>query len=174
MNRHTILSLLTCLTVVVILQWPSTLEAQDSCQPVFDALNRVVTTPSHSYSTYTMQGRTIAGEKIYTQGKAFDLEDGKWVKDSDDLKEILAKENEGRAHSTATCKIVREESVNGRPATLYSLHSKTEHATEEAQIWIAKGPGLALREEMDIDAGGSARKSHMSARFEYGNIQPPI
>jgi hypothetical protein len=174
MNHHTILSLLTCLTVTVILQRPSTLEAQDSCQPVFDALTKVVTTPSHSYSTYIVQGRTITGEKIYTQGKAFALVDGKWVKDSDNLEEILAKENEGRAHATAACKIVREESVNGRPATLYSLHSKTEHATEEAQLWIAKGLGLLLREEMDIDAGGRAPKSHMSARYEYGNIQPPI
>jgi len=173
-KRQTILSWLTSLAVMTTLQWGLPLQAQDSCQPVFDALTRVITTPSHSYSTYTIQGRTITGEKIYTQGKAFDLVDGKWVKDSDDLKEILAKQNEGRAHATATCKIVREESVNGQPATLYSLHGKTGNTVQETQIWIAKGTGLALREEMDVDAGGSATKSHMSARYEYGTIQPPI
>jgi hypothetical protein len=27
--------------------------AADSCQPVFDALTRVVTTPGHSYTTHT-------------------------------------------------------------------------------------------------------------------------
>ena len=174
MNRQAILILLTLFGSAALLQGPSELEAQSSCQPVFEALTKVVTTASHSYSTYTVQGRKITGEKIYAQGKAFDLVDGKWVKDSADLKEILAKQNEGRAHATATCKIVREESVNGQPATLYSLHGKTGNTVQETQIWIAKGTGLALREEMDVDAGGSATKSHMSARYEYGTIQPPI
>jgi hypothetical protein len=69
MNRQTILILLALLTVVGIVQWPSTLEAQDSCQPVFDALTKVVTTPSHSYSTHTGARQTSA-ETIYTQGKS--------------------------------------------------------------------------------------------------------
>jgi hypothetical protein len=55
------------------------------------------------------------------------------------------------------------------------LHSKTENATEDAQVWIAKGTGLALREEIDMDVGGgSMGKSHASIRYEYGSIQPPI
>lgn len=174
MNRRIIWCWLTSLAVITVLQWPSTLHAQDSCQPVFDALDKVFTTPSHSYSTYTVQGRMISGEKIYTQGKAFYCGDGKWMKDSDDPKTILARQIENRKHGAVTCKIVRDESVNGQRATLYSLHSKTEHTTAEAQLWIAKSTGLLLQEEMDIYGGGGARKSHMSTRYEYGNIQPPM
>ena len=159
MNRQVILRWLTSLAVITMLQWSSILHAQDSCQPVFDALDKVFTTPSHSYSTYTVQGRTIIGEKIYTQGKAFDRGDGKWMKDSDDPKTLLAKEIENRKQGAATCKIVGEESVNGQPAVLYSLHGKTQHITEEVQMWIAKGTGLLLREEMiftEAEARGRA------------------
>jgi hypothetical protein len=149
--------------------------AADSCQPVFDALTKVVTTPSHSYSTHTKNGKPISSETIYTQGKAFIRVNGKWMKSPDDPKEILQEEAENRKHGTATCQIVREESVNGQPATVYSLHSKTDYATEDAQMWIAKGTGLPLREEMDMDVGGgTAGKSHVSIRYEYGNIQPPM
>lgn len=150
MNRRTIWCWLTSLAIITVLQWPSTLHAQDSCQPVFDALDKVFTTPSHSYSTYTVQGRTINGEAIYTQGKAFDLEDGKWMLSPKGPKEAMQEEAEHRKHGAVTCKIVDEESVNGQWATLYSLHGKTERTTAEAQLWIAKSTGLLLREDMDI------------------------
>lgn len=175
MNRQTILSLLTCLIVLLTLEYSSKLEAQDSCQPVFDALTKVVTTASHSYSTHTSNGKPNSGEVIYTQGKVFVRVNGKWMKSPEDPKQVLEQEAEDRKHGTATCQIGREESVNGQRATVYSLHSKTENATEEAEIWIAKGTGRALREEIDMDVGGGAMgKSHVSIRYEYGNIQPPM
>ena len=174
MNRQTILRCLISLAVITMLQSSSTLHAQDSCKAVYEALDRVFTTPSHSYSTYTVRGRTIVGEKIYTQGNAFDRGDGKWMKDSDDPKTLLAKEIENRRHGAATCQVVREEAITGQPATLYSLHGKAEHRTIEAQMWVAKGTGLLLRQEVDVNAEGSARKSHISTRYEYGNIRPPM
>jgi hypothetical protein len=175
MNRQTILSLLTCLIVLLTLDYSSKLEAQDSCQPVFDALTKVVTTPSHSYSTHTSNGKPNSGEVIYTQRKVFVRVNGKWMKSPEDPKQVLGQEAEDRKHGTATCQIGREESVNGQRATVYSLHSKTENATEEAEIWIAKGTGRALREEIEMDvSGGAMGKSHVSIRYEYGNIQPPM
>jgi hypothetical protein len=175
MNRQGILSLLTCLTVIAILLSSSTLHAQDSCQPVFDALTKVVTTPSHSYSTHTMDGRQTISEVIYTQGNVFVRVQGKWTKSPYDPKKILEQVAEDRKHATTTCQIAREESVNGQPATVYSMHSKTEDSTGVGQLWIAKGTGLPLREEMDIDFGGSEiGKNHQSTRYEYGNIQSPM
>jgi len=175
MNRQTILSLLTCLIVLVTLECSSKLEAQDSCQPVFDALTKVVTTPSHSYSTHTSNGKPTSGEVIYTQGQVLVRVNGKWMKSPEDPKKVLEQEAEDRKHGTATCQIGREESVNGQRATVYSLHSKTEVATEAAQVWIAKGTGLPLREEIDMDVGGGGMgNSHVSIRYEYGNIEPPM
>ena len=172
MKRRTVFGWLTCLTLITTGPGSSMLHAQDTCQPVFEALTRCL---RHQVTVIPPTPcRTIAREKIYTQGNAFYRGAGKWMKDSDDPKTLLAKEIENRKQGAATCKIVREESVNGQPATLYSLHGKAQHTTEEAQMWIAKGTGLLLREEMDVNAGGSARKSHISAHYEYGNIQPPM
>jgi hypothetical protein len=171
-NRRTIFSLLA---LIAILQWPSALHAQASCQPVLDALTKVVSTPSHSYSTQTSEGRQTVSEVIYTQGKLFVRMNGKWRQIPEDPKKVLEQMAEDLKHATTTCQIVREESVNGLPATIYSVHSKTEDATGQGQMWIAKGQGLLLREEMDLDVGGGENgKSHRSTRYEYGNIQPPM
>jgi hypothetical protein len=175
MNRQRLLRSLTCLAVITIGQASSTLHAQDACGAVFDALTKVVTTPNHSYSTRITNGKPLISERIYTQSKAFIRVNGKWTTIREDTTEILQQEADNRKHGTATCRAVREESVDGQRATVYSLHSKTEYATEDAQMWIAKGTGLPLREEMDVDVGaGKLGKSHLSTRYEYSNIQPPM
>jgi hypothetical protein len=49
--------------------------AADSCQPVFDALTKIVTTPSHSFTTHTSPflngGKPRTSETIYAQGKIY-------------------------------------------------------------------------------------------------------
>ncbi|HEY6764015.1 MAG TPA: hypothetical protein VI386_04535 [Candidatus Sulfotelmatobacter sp.] len=45
--------------------------AADSCQPVFDAITKIVTTPSHSYSTSVVNGKARSTEIIYVQGKTY-------------------------------------------------------------------------------------------------------
>ncbi|HXO30723.1 MAG TPA: hypothetical protein VN901_00060 [Candidatus Acidoferrales bacterium] len=132
MNRQMILSFLTRLTVLTALQSSSKLEAQDSCQPMFDALTKVVTTPSHSYSTHTRTGKATSGETIYTQGKVFARVNGKWTKSPEDPKQILDQEAEDCKHGTATCQIVREESVNGQPA-------RPKDSPEAIESWFHPG-----------------------------------
>jgi len=46
--------------------------------------------------------------------------------------------------------------------------------TEEGQLWISKSSGLPLRAEEDFDNKSNHVKDHRSARFEYGNIRPPV
>jgi hypothetical protein len=153
----------------------STAHAVDSCQPVFDALTKLATTPKHSYSTHIANGKPVISESIYAQGKSFIRVDGKWMNSRMGPKEILEQEAENRKNATTTCQVVRQESVNGQAATVYSLHSKSEDAIEDAQMWISKSTGLLLRQEIDLDAGeGGAAKNHLSTRYEYGNIQPPM
>jgi hypothetical protein len=38
---------------LLVMGQPGTVRAADSCQPVFDALTKLITTPSHSYTTST-------------------------------------------------------------------------------------------------------------------------
>jgi hypothetical protein len=64
--------------------------------------------------------------------------------------------------------------VGTEAAVLYSMHTESEDAKEDGQIWISNNTGLPLREEQDIDVRGAAGKEHRSTRFVYGNIQPPM
>ena len=69
---------------------------------------------------------------------------------------------------------MRTESVNGEVAAVYSLHSESPGHKEDEQVWISKNKGLLLRFEQDVDLGGKVGKEHRSARFEYGNVRPPM
>jgi hypothetical protein len=149
--------------------------AADSCQPVFEALTKIVTTPSHSYTTSTAAngGKQRTAETIMTQGKKYIRVNGKWMAPSVTTAEVLEQEKENEKNGKATCQSVRSEVVNGEAAMVYSLRRETGGFKEDSQIWISKSTGMALREEQDVDMGGEIGKAHNSARFEYGNVQPP-
>ena len=89
--------------------------------------------------------------------------------------EELAEMRQPAAHNdTATCKYLRDEPVSGQMAAVYSAHDVTPQGAVDSQMWISKAKGLPLRQDMDIDVGGAAGKSHTSSRFEYGDVKPPI
>lgn len=150
----------------------------DSCQPVFDALTKLVTTPRHTFTTHTAAflngGKPRTGETIYAQGKLYMRANGKWMNGPVTAAEVLEQEKENQEHGHATCQFVRNESVDGEAAMLYTMRREDEDATQDAEIWISKSRGLPLRDEQDVDVGGKAGKEHRSTRFEYTNIRPPL
>ena len=150
--------------------------AADSCQPVFDALTKLVTTPSHSYTTSTpvKSGKARSAETIMTHGKKYIRVNGKWMDPSVTTAEVLEQERENEKSGKSTCQLLRSEAVNGVPAVVYSLSRQTAGFKEDALIWISKSTAMPLREEQDVDMGGEIGKAHNSARFEYGNVLPPM
>ena len=150
--------------------------AADSCQPVFDALQRLVTTPSHSYTTSTAaKGSTSRmAETIMVQGKKYMRANGKWMDARVTTQEVLEQEKEDEKNGKSSCQLVRSESVNGESASLYRMQRETENFKEDSQIWISTARGVPLREEQDIEMGGSIGKLHNSAHFEYRTVQPPM
>ncbi|HEY6764016.1 MAG TPA: hypothetical protein VI386_04540 [Candidatus Sulfotelmatobacter sp.] len=99
---------------------------------------------------------------------------GKWWLTPMTPDDVLQQEMENRANSKATCQFLRNESVNGEPAAVYSMRRETESRKEDGQLWISKANGRALQEEIDVDNGGAMGKSHLSARYEYSNVKPPM
>jgi len=57
--------------------------AADSCQPVYDALTKIVTTPSHSFTTHTAGflngGKPRSSETIYAQRRVYIRANGQWT-----------------------------------------------------------------------------------------------
>ncbi len=150
----------------------------DSCQPVFDALKKVVSTSSHTYTTHTASfvngGKPRESETIYVQGKIYIRANGKWMHSPATPEEVLEQAKENEERGKASCRFVRNELVGTESAAVYSMHREIEDSREDAQMWISRRTGLPLRDEQDLDAGGKAGKEHRSTRFEYSNIRPPL
>lgn len=148
----------------------------DSCQPVFDALTKVATTPSHSYTTSTAVtgGKSTEGETIFVKGQKYIRARGKWMRIPVTSQDVLEQEKEKEEKGKSSCQSLRNESVNGEAAVLFSMHREYDEVKEDAQMWVSRGSGLLLRVEEDVDNRGNKVKEHRSTRFEYGNIQPPM
>jgi hypothetical protein len=174
MNETSNSTLLGFAVLAVTVSSCLTAHAANPCQPVFDALDKVTTTPKHTYSSLTAvftHGQPRESETIVANGKVYIRVNGKWRAGMGNLQE---QQNENRQHTKRACQFVRTEMVGTEAAVLYSMHTESEDAKEDGQIWISNSTGLPLREDQDIDVGGAAGKEHRSTRFEYGNIQPPI
>ncbi len=150
--------------------------ATDSCQPVFDALIKVATTPSHSFTTSTgiNGGKPREAETIFTNGQKYIRVRGKWMRIPVNSQDVVEQEKEKEQQGKATCQLLRTESVNGETAMLYSIQRDYEDVKESGQLWVSKSSGMLLRAEFDIDSPDNKVKEHRSSRFEYGNIQPPM
>lgn len=179
MKSHGVFSNLAGLTLLAAaLCWSAASSAQDSCQPIFDALTKIVTSPSHSYNTSTAafqdHGQPRESETIYVDGKIFTRVRGQWLHSKMTPAEVLEQEKENRQNAKASCQAVRSDSVNGEAVTVYSIHSATGGASEAGQLWISKSTGRLLREEHDRDFGGDVGKSHTSSHYDYSNVRPPM
>jgi len=148
--------------------------AADSCQPVFDALTKVATTPSHSYTTSTSVngGTPTEAETIFANGQKYIRARGKWMRIPVTSQDVLEQEKEKEEKGKSTCQFLRGESVNGEAAALYAAESENEGIKSTAQTWISKSKGLPLRTEEDLDTGDKD-KQHVSIRYEYNNVHPP-
>ena len=152
-----------------------TARAADSCQPVFDALTKVATTPSHSYTTHTANGgKPAEAETIYANGQKYIQVHGKWMRIPVTSQDVVEQEKEKEAKGKSTCQVVRRESLNGEAATLYSVRREYGEVQEDGQMWVSASTGLLLRVEEDVDNKGNRKKEHQSTRFEYGDIRPPM
>jgi hypothetical protein len=105
------------------------LAAQDSCQPVNDAMDKTMTVPTHIYSTMNTAsngvGKPILAETIYTGGATYVKIASKWTRGPWTTQQVMKREQENRQKSKFSCHYLREESVNGETAAVYSTHSET-------------------------------------------------
>ncbi len=164
-----------CILSLLVMGRTATAHSADSCQPVFDALKRVATTPNHSYTTHTaVNGGKVEAETIFVSGQKYIRAHEKWMRIPVTSQDVLEQEKEKEEKGKSTCQLLRPESVNGEAAILYSMHREYEDVKEDAQMWISTSTGLLLRVEEDVDNRGNQKKEHQSTRFEYGNVRPPM
>lgn len=149
--------------------------ADPACKPVFDAMTRMAGTPNHQYMTETAAYRAAPtqGEIITTANATYVKAAGAWHRSAYNPQQQMAEMREAAAGKPATCKHVRDESINGEPAALYDTRENQDGDTVNSQLWISKSRGLPVKQTIDMDVGGKLGKSHSELRIEYANVQPP-
>jgi hypothetical protein len=117
-------------------------------------------------------GSTMA-ESINTGTMQYLRVQGKWsAKSFSPAAEIMAEAARAKSQKS-TCRLVREESVEGMAASLYSVQTKTAEGSSDAKLWIAKGSGLPVRQEIKLDLAKVPGKTHIEVRFVYAGVAPP-
>ncbi len=164
----------------LLLATPALTYALDpACQPLYEASRKGNLIPYHMYST------TVAGyhhnqpensEMISTggaNGVIYLMVRGKWTRSRLTPGDLVKDKDEGASTAKNTCRYLRDEAVNGEATSVYSSHVDNEAGKVDSTIWISKSKGLPLREDIDMDVGGSMGKSHKSIHFDYVNVHPP-
>jgi hypothetical protein len=152
------------------------LAAQTDCKAVFQAMDKIHTTPTHGFSTSSASAnaKPHTAETIYFDGTIYVNVSGKWTRSRMTSADMAQQEKENRRNSKSTCRYLKDESVNGEAAAVWEVRSENEDAKSSGQVWISKSRGLPLRSETDVEiAGGGPDKAHYSVRYEFANVQPP-
>lgn len=159
-----IVALLGCWATAI----PVHAAADAACKPVFDANARQKLMPTHVYLTMPE-----AGEQIYAGGVIYVLRKGIWKRSPMTPQQMLDQEQENiRTATSYSCRNLRDEMINGEAATLYATQGTNEGIKSAGQIWISKSRGVPLKLEEEIDTGGGDKR-HVSARYDYANVQAP-
>jgi hypothetical protein len=150
-------------------------KAASSCDAVIAATSKVLQVPAHLYMTRTAGydgGKTKNSETIYLNGATYVRVDGRWVKSTITPKDLT--DGKKQEAGQIGCTPVRDEAVNGEPATLYKVHSQTADDSIDTQIWISKVRSLPLKQVYDLDVhAGALGKSHNEVRYEYTGVTAP-
>jgi hypothetical protein len=148
---------------------PLPLAAQDDCKPLLDAESKLDNTPAHVYTTMKIGKETVTSKSIYAAGSIYTKMNGKWsVTESIKEAQQLRQENLRKNKDKVTCHYLKDELASGEGAAVYSSHDEGFKGKVDMQMWISKGKGLPLRMETDVHT------VHSSARFEYGDVKPPL
>ena len=167
--RNPLLYTLLGFTCGLLLIGGQPLAAQDDCKLVLGAMIKVFDTPTHAYVTMEVSGKPLTGESIYVGGLIYAKYNGKWSAGTPvkELKEMVEKNLQA---NKTTCRYLKDELVDGEMAAVYSVHDVSPRSTSDSKTWISKSKGLPLRTETEMGKD----KNHVSTRYEYGNIKPPM
>jgi hypothetical protein len=159
----------------------ASLSAQSGvCSQVLAASMKMYDAPYHMYMVDSAQtdprlngGKPTVSEAISTGGVTYLFVDGKWMKSPITAADMKKSQQDADAANKPACTHVRDESVNGEPASVWHSHSVTEAGTSDTDMWISKSRSLLLKSDIHMDVGGNMGKSHITSRYEYTNVRAP-
>jgi hypothetical protein len=173
--------LLAAATFGLIISLPLSAKAapDPACEPMFNAFTKLVQTPNHQYMSQssatgalTHGGKLRTSESISTADSSYIKINDEWRKVPITVQDMMKQQEEAQQNSKESCHFLNDDQSEG-DAAVYDSHSETSLGKSDLKIWISKATGLPAREEIDLDLGGEAGKTHSSIRFDYDHIEAP-
>jgi hypothetical protein len=157
--RRAILTLGWAATFCVTSGWVHA--AETGCKAVFDAMLRAAAMPHHTFTTQDRDGKSVVSETIDDGKKIYVLIGGKWVVSPMTPQNLIDQEKENIQNGKSVCSVIRDESIDGVSATLYTTR---EEVGTNGQIWISKATGLPVRIKTDLPS---------DTRYVFSGISAP-
>ncbi|MBL6616153.1 MAG: hypothetical protein ISP49_18935 [Reyranella sp.] len=145
-----------------------------ACEAVLAAIVKQTTVPVHqkiTIETAAVPGRAIQSEIIHLNGTFYTQSHGQWTASPYDAAKAAGNVRQAMLKAEHSCTRLGSEPVDGQPAELYGVKSKSASSASEAQIWISSATGLPLRHNVTMDQGANQVKSEV--RYEYANVRAP-
>jgi hypothetical protein len=146
-----------------------------ACQAVLQAVLKQTAAPVHQKVTIEtaaapdkpMHNEMIRlGDTLYMQAR------GQWMARPYDAAKAADDARQAMTKGEHSCTRVRSEAIDGQPAELYRVQSKTATGGSDTQIWISTASGLPLRQTVTMLEQGTVKLKH-EVRSDYANIRAP-
>jgi hypothetical protein len=143
--------------------------ATDPCEAVFNAMIAQAKQPYVAAITTTKPGGSpTQSETRVVGGKSYFQVDGKWHSVAQTPDQMVADLTSVHKSATGTCKVSGNETVGGKPATIFDAHIVNQGSASDNRLWIAKDTGLPLKSEAHPEGGEAVVQV-----FNYDNVAAP-
>lgn len=153
--------------------WAGVARADDpACQAVLDAVIKQAGVPVRQLITIesaASPGKPLKSEMIRMADTIYMQVGGQWVARPYDSQKAVSDSRQAMQKAAYTCARLRSDTVDGKQATLYSVQTKSEQGTTDAEIWIA-ADGLPIRQHTVMQG---PNKTRHEVRFDYTNVTAP-
>ena len=170
-----LLSAAAAVVAVLGAAWAPARADDAACQAVLQAVLKQAAVPVHQKVTIEsaaapgkpMQNEMIRlGDTLYMQAR------GQWMARPYDAAKAADDARQAMTKGEHNCTRVRSEAVDGQPAELYRVQSKTATGGSDSQIWISTASGLPLRQAVAMLEQGTVKLKH-EVRSDYANVRAP-
>lgn len=161
-------------TVLAIMAAPG--RADDAaCQAVLQAVLKQTSAPVHqkvTIETAAAPDKPMHNEMIRLGDTLYMPARGQWMARPYDAAKAADDARQAMTKGEHSCTRVRSEAVDGQPAELYRVQSKTATGGSDTQIWISTATGLPLRQTVAMLEQGTVKLKH-EVRSDYANVRAP-
>jgi hypothetical protein len=151
-----------------------------SCKVLVDAMMKQIGTPTHVFVTETgmesKHGKPTNHEMIYSGDAIYIQMEGQWKRSPMTVQQMRQQEEKNQRDMTSmSCHYLRDETVGGETAAVYSTESTTPAlGKSKATMWLSKRNGLPLKSENSMGIGDKySPPINEVIRYDYANVHAP-